>query len=190
MRGFMKELSLNILDIAGNSIKAKATLTEITLWEEGKTLTLVIKDNGCGMPPETVATVTDPFTTTRTTRKVGLGLPFLKLAAEQTGGQVTVESRWEQTNPADHGTVVTAVFDKTHVDFAPVGDTVSTVCTLVQGAPHMDLVFVHRTEKGEVSLDTRQLRDVLGSDVPLSSPDVIQWIADSLREEYGSLEYK
>ena len=88
----MKELSLNILDIAENSVKAKATLTEILLDETDNKLTLTIKDNGCGMTAEILANVTDPFCTTRTTRKVGLGLPFLKLQAEQTGGNLKIAS--------------------------------------------------------------------------------------------------
>lgn len=182
----MKELSLNILDIAGNSIKARASLVTIDVTEEGRTLVLTIGDNGCGMSPEMVATVTDPFTTTRTTRKVGLGLPFLKLAAEQTGGHIRVESRWEKTDPQDHGTTVTALFYRDHVDLAPLGDIVATLTTLIQGSPEIDFVFTHRFDGNEVSLDTRQIREVLGSDVPLSAPDVIQWITDSLREEYGS----
>ena len=75
----MKELSLNILDISKNSVKAGATLTEILLDETDTTLTLTIRDNGCGMKKEMVDTVTDPFTTTRTTRPVGMGIPLLKL---------------------------------------------------------------------------------------------------------------
>ena len=98
----MKELSLNILDITENSLKAGATLTEISLIQEGNTLTLSITDDGSGMPEEIVRGVTDPFYTTRTTRKVGLGLPLLKLAAEQTGGGINIESRHIDTHPDDH----------------------------------------------------------------------------------------
>ena len=87
----MKELSLNILDIAENSVKAGATLTEISVLEENDTITLVIKDNGSGMTDEVLKSVTNPFYTTRTTRKVGMGLPLLKLEAEMTGGSLTVE---------------------------------------------------------------------------------------------------
>ena len=84
----MKELSLNILDIAENSVKAKATKTQITILEKENTLILTIEDDGTGMPKEIVESVTNPFYTTRTTRKVGLGLPLLKMAAEQTGGNL------------------------------------------------------------------------------------------------------
>jgi len=98
----MKELSLNILDIVENSVKAGATLTEILLTEQAGVLTLTVKDDGCGMTEETVKRVTDPFYTTRTTRAVGLGLPLLKLEAQQTGGDVTVTSRDKETYPETH----------------------------------------------------------------------------------------
>ncbi|MBR2133898.1 MAG: sensor histidine kinase [Eubacterium sp.] len=179
----MKELSLNILDVAENSVKAGATLTEILIDEVGDTFTLTIKDDGCGMDEETVKAVVDPFYTTRTTRKVGLGVPLLKLACEQTGGELTVSSKTEQEHPDSHGTVVTAVFNKNHIDFTPLGDVVSTITTLIQGHPDTDFLFRHTTEKGEASVDTRQLREVLG-DVPLNSFEVIKWTDEYLREQY------
>ena len=86
----MKELSLNILDIAENSVRANATLVTITIVEDSETLKVTIGDNGCGMTKEILENVTNPFCTTRTTRKVGLGIPLLKLQAEQTGGSVTI----------------------------------------------------------------------------------------------------
>lgn len=181
----MKELSLNILDVAENSVKAGATLIGIELDETGDLLTLRITDNGCGMTPEILAGVTDPFYTTRTTRKVGLGLPLLKLAAEQTGGTMTVTSRHESTHPEDHGTEVTATFHTNHIDCTPMGDVVSSVVTLIQGNPEREFLFRHRRPQGTVELDTRQIREVLGADVPLNSFEVLQWITDYLREQYG-----
>ena len=100
----MKELSLNILDIAKNSVKAGASLITISIDEADSWRVLTIADNGCGMSPEFLAAVTDPFTTTRTTRPVGMGLPLLKLAAEQTGGSLSITS---SQDAADHGTPVT-----------------------------------------------------------------------------------
>ena len=108
----MKELSLNILDISKNSVKAGATLTEIRLLETEDILTLKIIDDGCGMKKEMVETVTDPFTTTRTTRPVGMGIPLLKLAAEMTDGSFKIESRHIDEYPDNHGTEVEAVFNK------------------------------------------------------------------------------
>lgn len=179
----MKELSLNILDIAENSVKARATLTEILLTETDDQLELVIRDDGCGMTEEVVRGVTDPFYTTRTTRKVGLGLPLLKLEAEMTGGSMEVLSKAQAEHPADHGTVVTARFVTSHIDCPPLGDVVETMVTLVQGHPDTDFYFSHKTEEREVAMDTRELRAVL-EDVPLNSYEVLQWIEAFLREQY------
>ncbi len=181
----MKELSLNVLDITKNSVKAKATLIDISLVEVGSLLTMTITDNGCGMKSEVVETVMNPFYTTRTTRKVGMGIPLLMLAAEQTGGTVTIESRHEEEFPDGHGTVVTAMFFTDHIDFTPIGDMVSTMETLIMGSPEIDFTFVHDRNGQRVELDTRQLREVLG-DVPLDSYEVVQWIGDFLREQYSA----
>lgn len=179
----MKELSLNILDITENSVKAGATLTEITLEETEEVLSITISDNGCGMSEEILKGVTDPFYTTRTTRKVGLGLPLLKMAASMTGGDLTIESKTAEESPDSHGTRVTANFYKNHIDFTPLGDVVSSVVTLIQGHPDTDFLFTHNFEDGKVSLDTRELRVVLG-DVPLNTYEVIKWVEEYLREQY------
>lgn len=180
----MKELSLNILDIAENSIKAGAKLTQILIDEKDNWLTLSIIDDGCGMSEETVRSVTDPFYTTRTTRSVGLGIPLLKLACEQTGGTLSITSK-EAGVCDDHGTSVVATFDKLHLDFTPLGDVVSTIVTLIQGHPDDDFLFVHTYPGGEAKLDTRELRTVL-EDVPLCSFEVLQWIRGYLEEQYNS----
>ena len=179
----MKEISLNILDITENSVKAGATLTEIYVDEAGDKLTLTIKDDGCGMNEETVKSVTDPFYTTRTTRKVGLGIPLLKLACEQTGGTLSIISSVDDDT---HGTTVTAVFFKNHIDFTPLGDVISSIVTLIQGHPNTDFLFRHSTERGAVELDTREIRAVL-EDVPLDTYEVILWIRDNLEEQYKEI---
>lgn len=179
----MKELSLNILDIVENSVKAGASLTEIYVTEEGKTLTITIKDDGCGMTDEVQKTVTDPFYTTRTTRKVGMGIPLLKLEAELTGGKIEIASKHISKFPDQHGTVVNALFYKNHIDFTPLGDVISTITTLIQGHPDTDFLFVHKTEKKSVTLDTRELRKVLEG-VPLNTYEVIKWINEYLKEQY------
>lgn len=180
----MKELSLNILDIVENSVKAGATLTEITIDEADDRLTLTIRDNGCGMSEEVTRSVTDPFYTTRTTRKVGMGLPLLKLEAEMTGGGMSVTSRAAAQHPDDHGTVVSATFATDHIDCPPLGDVVETMVTLIQGHPDTDFLFCHTTAAREVTLDTRELRTVL-EDVPLNTYEVLQWIEGFLREQYA-----
>lgn len=182
----MKELSLNILDIAKNSVKAKAENILIELIETDETLTLTIKDDGCGMSEETVQNVMNPFYTTRTTRNVGLGIPLLKLAAEQTGGSIEISSVCQTDSPDSHGTTVTAVFFKNHLDFTPLGDIISTVTVLIQGSPDIDWQFVHRLNGDCVELNTKELREILG-DVPLDNYEVIKWIEDFLREGYASV---
>lgn len=181
----MKELSLNILDVAKNSVVANASLVEISLiTDDNGWLTLTIKDDGCGMSEETVQNVTNPFYTTRTTRKVGMGLPLLKLASEQTGGELRLSSSMD----ADaHGTSVCATFDTKSIDFTPVGDIVSTVCILIAGSPEIDFLFRDVTPAGEVTLDTRELRAILGADISLAEPEVQTWMAEYLKEQYENL---
>ena len=183
----MKELSLNILDIAKNSVKAGATLIGIRLEETDDTLTLTITDNGCGMKEEILRGVIDPFYTTRTTRKVGMGIPLLKLACEQTGGCVTITSRHESEYPDTHGTEVVALFYKNHIDFTPIGDIVSTVTTLLQGSPEIDWEFTHISKVIHVTMDTREMRQVLGDDVPLNEPSVLSWIGEYLNDQYKNI---
>ena len=183
----MKDLSLNLLDIAENSVKAEATLTQLLLTQEGDILTFQVVDNGKGMTEEILQGVTDPFYTTRTTRKVGLGLPLLRMAAEQTGGSMTVESRHRDIHPDNHGTTVTAVFHTDHIDCPPVGDLVATVTTLIQGHPDRDFYFRHADGDTVVEMDTRQLREVLG-DVSLAEFEVLQWITGFLTDQYNGEE--
>ncbi len=179
----MKELALNILDIVENSVKANATLTEISIFEDDDKLTLAIKDNGNGMTQEVLETVTDPFYTTRTTRKVGMGLPLLKLEAEMTGGGLEISSRHIDNNPINHGTKVCAVFYKNHIDCTPLGDVIETVATLIQGHPDTDFVFEHKIGDKEISFDTREIRTVLEG-VPLNTYEVILWVKEYLKEQY------
>lgn len=185
----MKELSLNILDIAQNSVKANSDRISIVLKETADVLSISICDNGCGMKKDFLNSVTDPFTTTRTTRKVGLGIPLFMLAAQQTGGDLTINSRHKEEYPEDHGTEVCAVFNKNHLDFTPLGDIVSTVTVLIQGQPSIHWIFEHNTENGSIMLDTDMLKDVLG-DVPLDTFEVIVWIGEYLKEQYSELGYK
>ena len=175
----MRELSLNVMDIAQNSVTANASLITITVNESDKDdfLDIFIEDNGKGMTKEQVQSVIDPFFTTRKTRKVGLGIPLFKMAAEQTGGYLTIESQ------VGIGTKVHAHFVKSSVDMTPLGDINSTVKILIQCNPCLDFVFNHSTDNGEFTLDTRDLREVLGEDVPLSTPDVLEWIGGFLEEQ-------
>lgn len=174
----MKELSLHLLDVAKNSVAAGAAHVSITLDEdEDGWLAIAIADDGRGMAPEFLARVTDPFTTTRTTRKVGLGLPLLRLTAEQTGGSLSIDSA------LGAGTTLTARFQRRHLDCPPLGDLSGAVALLIQGSPDMELTYRHTTPKGEAALSTAELRDILGDDVSLAEPEVFAWIQDYLTEQ-------
>lgn len=174
----MRELSLNVMDVAQNSVRAEAGLVYITVNESDRddSLSITISDDGCGMTEEQVAQVIDPFFTTRTTRKVGLGVPLFKLSAEQTGGDFSIESK------VGEGTTTKASYVKSHVDMTPLGDINSTVEILIRCNPDIDFVFTHSTDKDSFTLDTRELREVLG-DVSLDTPDVIDWIHQYLIEQ-------
>lgn len=191
----MKELSLNILDIAQNSIRAGAAHVEIALVDRENRRTLTVADDGCGMDAALLARVTDPFATTRTTRPVGLGLPLLQLSAEQAGGALAIESRRidaeasGQGEPAfaagsGYGTRVTATFDPANIDCVPLGDLAATMVTLVQGSPDIDfsLTLSLSGMPEPFVLDTAEMRQLLGDEVPLCAPEVLRWVGESVEE--------
>ncbi|MDO4585471.1 MAG: ATP-binding protein [Planctomycetia bacterium] len=173
----MPEISLNLLDVAENSTRAgaKRVRIEVTVDTAADRLTILIQDDGCGMTPEQVAHVTDPFFTTRTTRKVGLGVPFLKYAAESTGGAFSI------TSEVGVGTTVTATFGLSHIDRMPLGDLTGTIHTLVVYHPEVDFVYKYQYNESSFTLDTEAFRQILG-DVPLDSPEVSQYIKEYLTE--------
>ena len=180
----MKELSLNVLDVVRNSVAAGAGIVEISLVQDAEgILQLCIRDDGCGMDAKALSSVANPFYTTGTMRRVGLGVPFLKQAAEMTGGALVVSS---QTTQTDHGTTLTATFYTESIDMPPVGDMVSTICAIVGGNPEMRLVFRHEEPGRRVFFDTAELRAVLGEEIPLSTYEVIDWIRDYLTQQYQS----
>lgn len=153
-------------------------MVEITVEEseKGDLLTITISDNGCGMTEEQVQQVIDPFFTTRTTRKVGMGVPLFKMSAEQTGGSFKITSTLGQ------GTTTRASYVKSHVDMTPLGDINSTVSILIRCNPQIDFVFTRTTDNGSFTLDTRELREILQG-VSLDTPDVVEWIEQFLEEQ-------
>ena len=177
----MKEIALYTLDIAQNSITAQAKHLGVELAEEEGNITLTITDDGKGMSPELLARVSDPFTTTRTTRKMGLGLPLLRMAAEQTGGTLSIEST------LGVGTTVKAVFRADHIDCPPVGDMPGSITLLLQGAPEVELTYTHRVGEAQIGLATSQLREELGDGISLAEPEVILWVRDYLQEQEALL---
>ena len=150
----MEDLSLHILDIVENSIRAKASMVEIKVIEDIRKdlLTIEIKDNGQGIDEETIKKVIDPFFTTRTTRKVGLGLPLLSQAARESGGDVEIASK------VGKGTKITATFGYSHIDRKPLGNMEITLITLIAGNPEVDFIYEHKSDELECHLDSKEIR--------------------------------
>lgn len=171
----MQELSLNILDIAQNSIAADATLVKIQISVTDPFLTITIADNGKGMSKEILDNVASPFCTHRTSRRVGLGIPFFKQAAEATNGSFSVEST------PGVGTTVTAVFDTSHIDYTPLGDVYDTIAILIQMNDTLDFVYTVKKLNQEFVCDTKELREIMG-DTPLSDLTVVKFIKDFIKE--------
>lgn len=173
----MPEIALNILDIAENSVRAGASLITITVEADtGKDLLEIhIKDDGCGMTANQLSQVENPFFTSRTTRKVGLGVPFFKYAAESTGGSFRIESQ-----PGE-GTDVTAVFGLGHIDRMPLGDMTETIYTLAAFHEDIDFYYLYRVDDRSFEMDTREFRTILG-DVSFREKEVADFIRGYLKE--------
>jgi histidine kinase len=181
----MKELSLHILDIIQNSVNAGASIIEIEIEEEEKEdiFRFSVKDNGCGMSADFLRKVKDPFTTTRTTRKTGLGIPLLEAAAVQCGGRLDIVSE------PGKGTAVTAVFQNSHIDRAPLGDMAQTMVTVISGSPEIDFLYTHIKNGQSFVFQTEDLRRVLQG-VPLDTPEVIGWIEEAVRDGLAEIQVK
>ena len=173
----MTELSLHILDIAENSTRAGASFVQITVDVSllADRISITIADDGCGMNEEQLANVTDPFFTTRTTRKVGLGVPFFKQAAECSNGSFSI------TSAVGTGTTVTASFRYSHIDRIPLGDLNTTIHTLIMMHPDCDFLYTYRVEQSSFVLDTRIFRELLEG-IPFHTPDVSAYIKSYLVE--------
>lgn len=173
----MTEISLHILDIAQNSVKAKAKNIGIDIFEDidNDVFKVVISDDGSGMDEVFLKNVTDPFKTTRTTRKVGMGLSLFKTAAEITGGKFLIESK------LGVGTVVTAEFVYSSIDRQPLGDMASTITTLIGSDESIDYKYTHTYNGNEFTFDTVMIREVMQG-VSLTTPEVLLWIEEYINE--------
>ncbi len=174
----MRELSLNVLDITENSVSAGASLIEIDILEntQDKTLSVIIRDNGRGMDEEMLKNVRDPFCTTRTTRKVGMGIPLFKMAAEMTGGHLDLESQ------VGVGTVISAHFKTDSIDFTPLGDIDATILTLITMHEEIDFVYRFKIDENEFVLKTSDLKAILG-EVSFNDVDVRMWLKEYISEQ-------
>lgn len=183
----MKELSMHILDIAQNSISAGANLITIEIVEDNARdiFSFLIVDDGCGMSPEVLQNVRNPFTTSRTTRKVGLGIPMLEQSCLQCGGHLELESE------VGKGTRLFAVMEYNNIDRPPMGDIKNSMYLLILMNPDRDFVYRHTYNENLYELDTRELKEVLDG-VPLNDPSVAEWLKDNIfggiDEIYGVAE--
>ena len=179
----MPEISLNILDVTMNSVKAGAKVVGISVTADtaADALTVIIEDDGCGMNEEQVRKVTDPFYTTRDTRKVGLGVPFFKMAALQSGGSFEIESE------PGVGTKVTAVFGLSNIDRMPLGDMAATIHMIVTMNEETDFVYTHMIDGRGFVLDTREMREILGG-LSFKEPEVSAYIKEYLEENIKESE--
>lgn len=173
----LTELSLNVLDIAQNSISANASLIEIcvNVSEEKDIIEITIKDDGRGMTKEQLEQVCDPFFTTRTTRSVGLGTSFFKQAAEMSDGEFKIDSE------PGVGTKVFASFKLSHIDRMPLGDISDTIHNLVVYNEGIDFIYTYTFNDKSFTLNTKQIREMLG-DIPFNTPDVSDFIKGYLIE--------
>lgn len=171
----MREIALNILDIAENSVKANAKLVEIDVVAADDLLTVSIVDDGTGMDKEFLARVTDPFTTTRTTRKVGMGIPLFKMASEMAGGQFEISSE------KGVGTSVKATFQISHIDRAPLGDIADTMVTLLSSEKDTDFRLHIAVDNNTFDFDTRELKAELGG-IPVDTPEILVFVRDMIKD--------
>ena len=178
----MKELSLHILDIVQNSIKASATFIEVIIKEStvGNTFNITIKDNGCGMDEETVKNVTNPFFTTRNTRRVGLGIPLLQEASQRCNGAFSIESK------IGHGTTVCCSFERNNIDRAPLGDISSTVMVIINSLLGCEFRYEHIVDDKSFEFSTIIIKETLGVN-DINSPDVLLWIKEYIEESTKEL---
>ena len=173
----MEDLSLHILDIVENAIAAQGKKIDILIMEEPKKnrLAIEIKDDGIGMEEEVSQKAIDPFFTTRTSRRVGLGLSLMAQAAQEAGGMLRIESELGK------GTKVTATFQYHHIDRKPLGSMIETMTTLLLGSPELDISYTHKKEGKSYVLKSQVLKEWF-KNRSLTDPEVIQWLRKHLKE--------
>jgi signal transduction histidine kinase len=179
----MIDLAAHILDIAENSVRAGARLIEINIDEDtaNDSLSIEIIDDGQGMKEEDIKKVLDPFYTTKTVRRVGLGLPLLADATQRSGGHLNLESK------EGNGTTIKATFGLSHVDRQPMGDIISTLIILIAGNSDVDFLFKHRNNDRQFEMDTRTIRNEI-DDIPINHPEILKYIRGILEEGFSEIK--
>jgi len=173
----LRELALHLLDIAENSISARARRIDLGVEEDTRQdiLRMYVQDDGIGMDEQMVARVVDPFVTSRTTRKVGLGIPLLKAAAEACNGSLIIAST------PGKGTRVDVTFQRSHIDRMPLGDIAATVFSLVIGSPQVNWVFRYRVDSEEFVFDDALIKAELNG-MPMTEPGILTFIRQMIYE--------
>lgn len=181
----MRELALHLLDIAENSVSAKADTIQIIVEEDQVVdrLRMRVIDNGAGMSPEMVKRVIDPFVTSRTTRKVGLGIPLLKAAAEACNGGLEIQSTQGE------GTTLVVEFQESHIDRMPLGNLAETMLTLVIGSPEVHWIFRYTVNGETFEFDNQPIQEVLG-DIPVTDPAVLGYLRENLESGIAEMNAK
>ncbi|NMA65044.1 MAG: ATP-binding protein [Clostridiaceae bacterium] len=178
----MQEISLHILDLIQNSIEAEAIFAKLEIIEDNKKDILLIKvsDNGKGMDAKMSQLVLSPFVTTRTTRRIGLGLPLINMNAQNCGGYLNINSK------PNKGTVVEIMFKHSHIDRPPMGNLIETIKTVLIGNPDLDFQYEHKVNEKCFSFSAKEIYEALG-EIDLSHPDIIKWLEDWLTENISNL---
>ncbi len=178
----MRELALHLLDIAENSVAAGARNIEIVALADTHKdrLYLSVADDGFGMTAEMAAKVTDPFVTSRTTRKVGLGIPLLKAAAEACDGWLIIQSA------PGKGTQIKVEFCNSHIDRMPLGDLPSTWLALLVSYPAIHWMFKYGIDNDCYDFDDQAIKDTLG-DISLTEPDILAFLRNTLQEGFHEI---
>ena len=179
----MKDLSLHILDIIENSVRAGAKKIDILIEQDSKKdiLRIRIKDNGKGMNKDTKNNVTNPFFTTKTNKKVGLGIPLLKQAAESANGKFKIESK------RNKGTTIDAEFQLSHIDRKPLGDIAETFISSVLMAPDADFIFRYKKDSTDLVLKTRELKKQIGVE-KLTNTNILKELKELLNNKLKELQ--
>ena len=179
----MREISLHIMDLMENSIRAKARTIKLTITESltENIYKVSIEDDGVGMSADYVASLFDPYTTTRSTRKIGLGLPLIKMNTRQAGGDTTVESQPGQ------GTTLSFWYAHNHWDRPPLGDMGGTMAMLAAANENKRITYRHITEKGEYTFDTAEIKKALDN-MSINNYDIIKYLKEMINENLSEIE--
>jgi anti-sigma regulatory factor (Ser/Thr protein kinase) len=179
----LRELALHILDIAENSISARASTIEITVFIDSLNdqINISIEDDGKGIDAETLKVIVDPFVTSRTTRRVGLGIPMFKAAAEACNGSFLIESE------VGKGTMVSANFQNSHIDRMPLGNMADTITTLLVGTPEVHWIFNYTKDGKTFVFDDQPIKDELDG-IPLCEPEVLKFIRSYIQQGIDGIQ--